>query len=188
MTKGQRVQTYLYLSRTDNRIFGQRCDYWMFCYSKTRQQVWLRAWLLGVLRCKKVNMLLVPYIMGVKSFAFSFWLGYIRTMNNKLEAVAIFTGSPPNSIFCHLSISLVFTPLFRNVQTSQTRPPTHTCMWNTFIVEVLIIFLTKLGVGEYPEFHMENIKPLQRHFFLAKIVLETLQCLISCCLIVIYVL
>lgn len=80
-------------------------------------------------------------------------------MNNKLKAVAIFTGSPRDSIFCLLSISLVFTPLFRNVRTSQTRPPTHTCMWNTFIVEVLIIFLTKLGAGEYPEFHMENIKP-----------------------------
>lgn len=96
-------------------ILGQKCVYWMSCYSKTRQQDgWLRTWLLGIWRCKEVIMLVCPLHHERESLPLPFGLVYISTMKNKIEVLTLFTGSPPNSIFCLLFLSSIPTPLFRN--------------------------------------------------------------------------
>lgn len=85
---------------------------------------------LGALRCKEVITLLYSFFHWRKVFALPFWLGYIRTMDNKLGADAVFTESPPNSVLLSLSF-LILTPSQTHVNCSagpdsHPSPPTHT--------------------------------------------------------------
>ena len=56
-------------------------------------------WLLDVLSIKEVITCLFLGTLVKKSFALPFCFGYIRVIRNEVEAVTVFTGSPPDFIF-----------------------------------------------------------------------------------------